>query len=148
MEDTEIIQFENDIIPFNQRIDVRDDEEFEKVKANLNDYEMVLVTSKTRSKFSMSIFTKGNFWDYGRPTKKEVKIRPKYIVSTGAHTAGPMCLIGKIFGSKIIFIETFANSCSKSRTGTLVYKFADLFIVQWEEMLTLYPNSVYGGWIF
>lgn len=61
MEDTEIIQFENDIIPFNQWIDVRDDEEFEKVKANLNDYEMVLVTSKTRSKFSMSIFTKGNF---------------------------------------------------------------------------------------
>lgn len=62
MEDTEIIQFENDIIPFNQWIDVRDDEEFEKVKANLNDYEMVLVTSKTRSKFSMSIFTNGNFW--------------------------------------------------------------------------------------
>lgn len=80
MEDTEIIQFENDIIPFNQWIDVRDDEEFEKVKANLNDYEMVLVTSKTRSKFSMSIFTNGNFWDYGRPTKKEVKIRPKYIM--------------------------------------------------------------------
>lgn len=80
MENTEIIQFENDIIPFNQWIDVRDDEEFEKVKANLNDYEMVLVTSKTRSKFSMSIFTKGIFWDYGRPTKKEVKIRPKYVM--------------------------------------------------------------------
>ena len=30
----------------------------------------------------------------------------------------------------------------------IVYKFADLFIVQWEEMLELYPNAVYGGWIF
>lgn len=80
MNDTEIIQFENDIIPFNLWIDVRDDEEFEKVKANLNDYEMFLVTSKTRSKFSMSIFKNGNFWDYGRLTKKEVKIRPKYIM--------------------------------------------------------------------
>lgn len=77
-----------------------------------------------------------------------IRIKPKYIVSTGAHTAGPMCCIGKIFGSKIIFIETFANSKTKSRTGKLVYKFADLFIVQWEEMLNLYPNAVYGGWIF
>ena len=77
-----------------------------------------------------------------------IKVRPKYIVSTGAHTAGPMCLIGKIFGSKIIFIETFANSKTKSKTGSIVYKFADLFIVQWKEMLELYPGAIYGGWIF
>lgn len=77
-----------------------------------------------------------------------IKIRPKYIVTTGAHTAGSMCLIGKIFGSKIIFIESFANSSSKSITGKIVYKFADLFIVQWENMLNIYPKSVYGGWIY
>ena len=77
-----------------------------------------------------------------------VKIRPKYIVTTGTHTAGPMCIIGKIFGSKIIFIESFANSSSKSITGKIVYKFADLFIVQWESMLKVYPNAVYKGWIF
>ena len=77
-----------------------------------------------------------------------VKVRPKYIVSTGAHTAGPMCLIGHLLGSKIIYIETFANSEKRSKTGSIVYKFADLFIVQWESMLELYPNAVYGGWIF
>ena len=77
-----------------------------------------------------------------------LEIKPEYIISTGAHTAGPMCLIGHLLGSKVIFIETFANSNSKSRTGRLVYKFADLFIVQWESMLELYPNAVYGGWIF
>lgn len=77
-----------------------------------------------------------------------IKVRPKFIISTGAHTAGPMCCIGKIFGSKIIYIETFANSKTKSATGSIVYKFADLFIVQWEDMLKLYPNAVYGGWIY
>ena len=76
------------------------------------------------------------------------KIKPKYIISTGAHTSGPMCLIGHIFGSKVIFIETFANTNTKSKTGNIVYRFADLFIVQWESMLELYPNAVYGGWIF
>ena len=46
------------------------------------------------------------------------------------------------------FIETFANITSKTITGSLVYKFADLFIVQWESMLKLYPKAEFGGWIF
>ena len=62
------------------------------------------------------------------------KIRPQIIVTTGTHTAGPMCVLGKIFGSKIIYIETFANRHTKTATGKLIYTFADLFIVQWEEM--------------
>ncbi len=77
-----------------------------------------------------------------------IKIRPKYIVTTGTHTAGPMCCLGKIFGSKIIYIETFANRNTKTATGSLIYKFADLFIVQWEEMLKIYPKAKLGGSIY
>lgn len=73
---------------------------------------------------------------------------PKYIVTTGAHTAGPICCIGKLFGSKIIYIESFANIHTRTITGRLIYHFADLFIVQWESMLKLYPKAVYGGWIY
>ena len=132
--------------------------------------ELFIVTEKTKSNLSLkkkypnrvSYLIYGSYTTLGKkiiyPFKLlinsflsliiYIKVRPRYIVSTGAHTAGPMCLIGKIFGSKIIFIETFANSKTKSRTGSIVYKFADLFIVQWKEMLELYPNAVYGGWIF
>lgn len=77
-----------------------------------------------------------------------IKFRPDFIITTGAHTAGPMCCLGKIFGSKIIYIETFANIHTKTITGRLVYKFADLFIVQWKSMLELYPKATYGGWIY
>ena len=76
------------------------------------------------------------------------KLRPKVIVTTGTHTAGPMCYLGKIFGSKIIYIETFANKNKKTATGRLIYPIADLFIVQWEEMLKLYPKAIYGGSIY
>jgi UDP-N-acetylglucosamine:LPS N-acetylglucosamine transferase len=76
------------------------------------------------------------------------KIRPKVIITTGAHTSGPICCIGKIFGSKIIYIETFANIHTKTITGRLIYHFADEFIVQWESMLKLYPKATYGGWIY
>ena len=76
------------------------------------------------------------------------KLRPKYIVTTGTHTAGPICILGKIFGSKIVYIETFANTNRKTATGRLLYPIADLFIVQWEEMLKIYPKAVYGGSIY
>jgi len=77
-----------------------------------------------------------------------LKFQPDVIITTGAHTAGPMCCLGKIFGSKIIYIESFANIHTKTITGRLIYHFADLFIVQWEEMLKFYPKAVYGGWIY
>lgn len=75
---------------------------------------------------------------------------PDYIVTTGAHTAGPMCCIGRIFGSKIIYIETFANIRSKTITGTMFSKFhiANFFIVQWKPMLKFYKEATYGGWIY
>lgn len=77
-----------------------------------------------------------------------IKIRPKYIVTTGTHTAGPICYLGKIFGSKIIYIETMANINRKTQTGRLIYPIADLFIVQWKSMLKIYPKAIYGGFIF
>jgi len=77
-----------------------------------------------------------------------IKIRPEYIVTTGTHTAVPMCYISKIFKGKIIFIETFANSKTRTLSGRIIYPIADLFIVQWEEMKELYPKAIYGGGIF
>ena len=78
------------------------------------------------------------------------KYQPDYIITTGAHTAGPICCIGKIFGSKVIYIETFANINTKTVTGKIFYKFhiANLFVVQHKSMLKLYKKAVYEGWCF
>lgn len=137
------------------------------LKPLFNHYDYHIVTEKTDSNVSLKKEYKDkiNFVIYGTKDHKFtylfklflncwielfifIKTRPKYIVTTGAHIAGPMCCLGKIFGSKVIFIETFANSHSKTITGKLVYKFADLFIVQWESMLKLYPNAVYWGSVY
>ncbi|AZZ60448.1 polysaccharide biosynthesis protein [Oenococcus sp. UCMA 16435] len=74
--------------------------------------------------------------------------KPICIISTGAMASFPFLFIGKIMGKKIIFIESYAKSDSPTLTGKLVYKFADLFIVQWENMKTFYPKSVYLGSIY
>ena len=77
-----------------------------------------------------------------------LKFRPRCVITTGTHTAVPMCYIARLFGAKVVWIETFANAESKTVAGRLVYPIANLFIVQWEKMLELYPKAVYGGWIF
>ena len=77
-----------------------------------------------------------------------LKIRPDVIVTTGTHTAGPICCLAKIFGKKVVYIETIANINSKTITGRLLYHIADLFLVQWESMLKLYPKAIYKGWIY
>ena len=74
--------------------------------------------------------------------------KPDIIISTGALATCPICVIGKILGIKIIYIESFARVENASLTGRLMYKIADLFIVQWKELLSIYPNAVYRGSIF
>lgn len=73
--------------------------------------------------------------------------RPKFILSTGSGMAIATCLIGKLFGSKLIYIETGARVHNPSLTGRFMYRFSDLFIVQWEGLLIHYPSAVYGGFL-
>ena len=74
-----------------------------------------------------------------------IKIKPEIIVTTGSHTVVPMCYIGKFFGRKIIYIETYANINKKTLTGRMIYPIANLFIVQWKSMLKLYSKAVFVG---
>lgn len=77
-----------------------------------------------------------------------LKENPDFVISTGALATIPMCLIAKLFRKKVIFIESFAKINSPTLTGKLIYKFADQFYVQWEEMLEFYPNAIYKGGIY
>ncbi|KIR02428.1 Polysaccharide biosynthesis protein CpsF [Lachnospiraceae bacterium TWA4] len=74
--------------------------------------------------------------------------RPNIIICTGVLAMIPMCLLVKLFGGKLIFIESFAKVTSPTKTGAFLYRFADRFYVQWETMKEIYPNSVYLGGIY
>lgn len=129
------------------------------------DYHIITENTKSNKNLKKKYPNKVNYLVYGTKDHKIIypfkllynsfkslflyfKIHPDYIITTGAHTAGPMCYIAKIFGSKIIYIETFANIETKTITGKLIYPIADLFIVQWDNMLKFYPKAINGGWIY
>lgn len=63
--------------------------------------------------------------------------KPDVILTTGAAVAIPMCVIGKLFRKKVIYIESFARMTTPNKTGLLIYKFADLFIIQWEALKSI-----------
>lgn len=76
------------------------------------------------------------------------KENPDIIISTGALSVIPTYMVGKLFGKKLIFIESFAKISSPTLTGKLLYKFCDIFIIQWEDLKKFYPNAICLGNIY
>lgn len=133
------------------------------LKALQERYDTVLITEKTdyqvnfwqdrtylmpqvnRKEIKSLLQFVGIFWDTFKILLNE---KPDVVLSTGAMVAFPALLLGKLLGKKIIFIECMFNVDEPTLTGKLTYKFADLFIVQWEDMLHVYPKAVLGGRVF
>lgn len=77
-----------------------------------------------------------------------IKEKPNVIITTGVLAVIPLCILVKIFGGKLVYIESFAKVFSPTETGKLLYKFADQFYVQWESMLEIYPQAIFLGGIY
>ena len=74
-----------------------------------------------------------------------LKVRPSFVINTGGGMTIATSLLGKLFGAKLIYVESGARVNTPSKTGKLLYKYSDLFIVQWKPLLEYYPNAIYGG---
>ena len=77
-----------------------------------------------------------------------IKERPDVVITTGVLAMIPMCLLAKMFRRKLIYIESFAKVTTPTKTGKLLYKYADQFYVQWPQMLKVYPRAIYLGGIY
>lgn len=73
------------------------------------------------------------------------KVRPKVLVSTGSNVAVPLFFLGKLMGTRLVYVESRARVYTKSMTGKLIEGLCDKVIVQWKEMLNVYKNAEYFG---
>lgn len=110
----------------------------EDAKAPLKNKRKYFVNDPKRNPFKMVL----NLFQSVRIFLKEM---PDLVISTGAGMAIPTCFISKIFGKKIIFIESMAAVYRPSFSGRMVYPISDLFIIQWRSLKKFYPKAVYGG---
>ncbi len=76
------------------------------------------------------------------------KERPDVVITTGTMVALPLCFLAKFLHKKVIYIESFARVYDGTRAGKLMYKYADLFIYQWESLEKIYPKGKFGGSIY
>lgn len=77
-----------------------------------------------------------------------LKEKPSMVISTGADTAIPICLIARLFGKKVAFIESFCRIKEPSLSGKIMYRFASLFLVQWKQNKEFFPKAEYSGSVF
>ncbi len=138
-------------------------EEISRLKGIEKKYDSFLVTEK--SDFEIKNFCEKRYyvpmmnrkqisffpkfiWLFFRTLAILLKEKPDFIITTGALVAYPFCLLGKLLGIKVVYVESFARVYEPSLRGKLVYNMSDLFMVQWEDMLVKYPKSMLGGGIF
>lgn len=135
------------------------------IKKIFNNYDYVLITEKTnvtkniKAKYNMKYLIHGTrkymfkylFIELYNVLKSIIYFfyySPEVVVTTGTHTAVPMCFIAKFFGRKVVFIESFAKRTTPTKSGKLVYKIADTFVVQWDSLKEVYPKAEVWGWIY
>ncbi|MBW8015855.1 MAG: hypothetical protein FVQ82_06680 [Planctomycetes bacterium] len=76
-----------------------------------------------------------------------VKERPDYVLSTGAAPGFFVCMTAKLFGARIIWVDSIANVKKLSMSGRLIRPFADLFLTQWPELQDSTKGIEYQGGI-
>lgn len=75
-----------------------------------------------------------------------LRARPDAVVSVGPAVAVPVALVAKLLGKKVIFIESESRTRGLSATGRIMQYLADLFFVQWEEVLPVAPRgAIFAG---
>jgi len=89
--------------------------------------------------------TNRNIKNLIRNTLLAIKIlrreKPDLIISTGAGISVPFFYVGKLLGSKLVFIEVYDRIDSPTLSGRLVHPLVDAFILQWEEQKKFYPKG-------
>lgn len=83
-----------------------------------------------------------------RSVRIALRERPDVVVCTGVLATIPVCLACKALGAKLVYIETFARTDSPTVSGRFLHRFADRFYVQWESMLSVYPDARYVGGVY
>lgn len=73
---------------------------------------------------------------------------PKVVITTGSHTAVPTCLLAKLLGRKVIYIVSYARVQSSEKGANVIYPIADRFMVQWLEMIEIYPKATHIGGLY
>ncbi len=67
--------------------------------------------------------------------------RPKLVVTAGSGCMAPYALAARTMGARLVFVETMARIHNASDAGRLLSRIASDVVVQWPELLSVYPGA-------
>jgi hypothetical protein len=70
--------------------------------------------------------------------------RPDVILSTGAALAVPFFVVGRLFGVRLVYVESLTRVNELALSGRLVYPLTNTFFVQWP-MAKPPRRAIYAG---
>jgi UDP-N-acetylglucosamine--N-acetylmuramyl-(pentapeptide) pyrophosphoryl-undecaprenol N-acetylglucosamine transferase len=70
------------------------------------------------------------------------KERPRLVICSGAGLVVPFCLLARLTGARVVFVETMARVHSPSASGRILSRLARTVIVQWPEMTRVYRRAI------
>jgi len=74
-----------------------------------------------------------------------IRLRPDAIVTTGSMPLALLCIWAKLFGSKIVWIDSVAQCDEMSTSGKMMRRVADLCLVQWADLAARIDGVEYAG---
>ncbi|MCD4811272.1 hypothetical protein K8R14_01540 [bacterium] len=106
---------------------------------------------EVRKKNLLSLFRKALpfFPAVVQSTRALRKTRSRALIACGGGPAAATIVAACLTGRSVIYVESLSRTQTHSLVGRLSYLFfADLFFVQWKEMLKLYPKAIWAGRLF
>ena len=70
---------------------------------------------------------------------------PDLVLVNGPGTCVPVAVLARLFGSRVIFAESWCRVSTLSLTGRIMYWVAHRFVVHWPELARRYPRAEYLG---
>lgn len=68
--------------------------------------------------------------------------RPRVVVTSGSGIVVPFCLMARIGGARLVFVETAARVRGASSSGRVLSRIAHEVIGQWDDMRAVYPGAM------
>lgn len=77
------------------------------------------------------------------------KVKPHAVIWIGDALGVPSAICAKLYGKRVVFIESVTRAKKPSLTGKLVELFhlSDRLYVQWPELVPFYKRPIYKGWV-
>ena len=69
----------------------------------------------------------------------------RMLISTGSGVAIVPSVVAKLFGAKVLFFESWSRFTVPSFSGLIMYRIADVFFVQNDEIKKFYKKALYMG---